>query len=391
MSGLAIKILTVAAVSAGTFLALALAYSFAKFEGLMRRAHDPKATPLSPRENLLLLLARRLGIGSEFQGAFTVLLVDFPAAHQMDGGIDRLAATLRAAVRHSDDVLAMDDHTIAAALQVPAARVPQVLARWRKRMEADLPGLAGAAPPRIGAARFPEDGDYVRAVVEAAEAALEEEKRSPSAPWTPRVPEHPGTGKEASVSPQKEEALSPAESAVLDPLTGILRSEKIGIAARKFIARARRNGRPVAVLYLDVDRLEDINRRFGREVGDAVLKNLSDILQTCLRESDLLGRFGGDDFLVLAECAPGDGARVADRIIGRVREAVIPAGMSRLRYTVAVGIAGMPEHGQSARVVMEAAEAALGAARRTGQNVAVVYHQEMESIPARRGHGGDVF
>ena len=82
---------------------------------------------------------------------------------------------------------------------------------------------------------------------------------------------------------------------------------------------------------------------------------------------------------------------MADRIIGRVREAVIPAGMSRLRYTVAVGIAGMPEHGQSARVVMEAAEAALGAARRTGQNVAVVYHQEMESIPARRGHGGDVF
>ena len=211
----------------------------------------------------------------------------------------------------------------------------------------------GGFSARFATASFPWDGSTANALLGAAESA-------PVAEPSPIL-----TSDDAYEPPQADENT--------DPLTGALKAERVSLAMHKFVARCRREDRPVCLLYLDVGDLDGINQRMGTAAGDAVLKTAAGVLLRRLRESDLIGRLDGGSFLIAAACAPADAGKVAARIIDEIRETAVRVDAGTLHFTVNIGIAGFPDHGGTTRVLFDAAESALAAARRVGRNTFAVY------------------
>lgn len=159
-----------------------------------------------------------------------------------------------------------------------------------------------------------------------------------------------------------------AVAARTDGKTGLLTATEWYARAGRELARAGRAGTATAVLMLDVDRLKPVNDRHGHLAGDAVLRCVAQALTEHLRDSDLAGRFGGDEFVVLlAGVTPEDALRVADRL--RLRVAGHAAS------TVSIGVACAPSHGRSADELLAAADAACYAAKSRGGDDAVLAGQ----------------
>ena len=135
------------------------------------------------------------------------------------------------------------------------------------------------------------------------------------------------------------------------------------------IARSRRNDKPLALLYLDIDHFKQINDAHGHAVGDAVLREFARRLQSCLRATDFAARLGGDEFVVLVEDidAPDAAQAIAVKLIDSLRDEIDVGGL-RLRVTTSVGIAqGVPQ-GSGHDELMRQADKALYEAKAAGRN-----------------------
>jgi diguanylate cyclase (GGDEF)-like protein len=104
-------------------------------------------------------------------------------------------------------------------------------------------------------------------------------------------------------------------AATTDPLTGLANRRAWEADAGRAVAHARRTGEPVTVALLDLDHFKEVNDRSGHEAGDALLRDLTTRWSAELRQTDLLGRYGGDEFVL---CLPGTDAAGADEILGRL-------------------------------------------------------------------------
>ena len=157
--------------------------------------------------------------------------------------------------------------------------------------------------------------------------------------------------------------------AATDPLTGVANRRSIEQLGEQALARAREFGEPMAALVLDIDHFKQVNDRHGHPTGDKVLARIAATLRGCLRQFDLLGRTGGEEFLVLL---PATGAERAARIGGRLRDAIAAMDCSDLaeglRCTVSIGMATLRDDGDSLHDLVERADAALYRAKHNGRN-----------------------
>jgi diguanylate cyclase (GGDEF)-like protein/PAS domain S-box-containing protein len=172
-----------------------------------------------------------------------------------------------------------------------------------------------------------------------------------------------------------------------DPVTGLpnrsMFEEYLGLA----IARARRAGGGVAVMLIDIDDFRLVNDSLGHETGDALISKLAARLREATRDTDLVARQGGDEFLLLLAdldrgTAPGipnatDGASmVAESVAARVQEmlrAPFDAGGTEVYVSASIGIALFPNHASDAAVLLRAADTAMYRSKRTGPGGYTVY------------------
>jgi diguanylate cyclase (GGDEF)-like protein len=179
-----------------------------------------------------------------------------------------------------------------------------------------------------------------------------------------------------------QEAL--AYRATHDGLTGtvnrVLLLDRVGHA----LVRTRR-GEDLAVLYLDLDRFKSINDTLGHQVGDQLLIEVTRRIRAALRPSDTLGRFGGDEFVVLCEDVDPDAAsKVAARIVDSVASP-LHVGTAVLHVTVSIGIAVSPGGPLAVDALIRSADAAMYAAKRLGGNRYELYDRALrESLRHRR-------
>jgi diguanylate cyclase (GGDEF)-like protein len=123
-----------------------------------------------------------------------------------------------------------------------------------------------------------------------------------------------------------------------DGLTGLYNRRGLFALGEHTLRVARRRGRRLGVIYLDVDGLRAVNDRFGHARGDEALRTVADVLRACIRESDVVGRVGGDEFVVLAESEPDATADLVARVRRRIERADQTGGQP-FRLSLSIGAA----------------------------------------------------
>ncbi|TWA69125.1 PAS domain S-box-containing protein/diguanylate cyclase (GGDEF)-like protein [Azospirillum brasilense] len=156
---------------------------------------------------------------------------------------------------------------------------------------------------------------------------------------------------------------------ITDPLTGVSNRRHFVEAAEQELARARRHGRPVTLLMLDLDHFKSINDTHGHAVGDEALRTFTAAGRALLRENDLLGRTGGEEFAILLPETDVAGARmVAERIRRRTAELAVPSGDQAVRFTVSIGVACCAAGTRDVDAMLSSADEALYRAKAAGRN-----------------------
>ncbi|QTF94260.1 GGDEF domain-containing protein [Halomonas sp. BM-2019] len=170
--------------------------------------------------------------------------------------------------------------------------------------------------------------------------------------------------------------------ACIDGLTGIANRRHFFELAEQELRRARRDGTPLAICMVDVDLFKQLNDRHGHAVGDLVLSSVASCCQSVLRESDVLGRYGGEEFVIalpLADLATA--AAIGERLRDRVRALKLPVLGDETSLTVTVGISRVEEGESRLDHALLRADRALYAGKAQGRNCVVV-----ASRPQQPGH-----
>lgn len=163
-----------------------------------------------------------------------------------------------------------------------------------------------------------------------------------------------------------------------DPLTGLANRTLFRDRLIQALVQAKRANKNVALILLDLDRFKDINDMMGHPVGDALLEKVSERLRACVRESDTVGRLGGDEFTVLAPNLHDtkEVNRIADRILESISEPCIISGRE-IFVSTSMGIALFPDDGAGPDRLLQNADTALYRAKERGRNNYQFFSEEM--------------
>ncbi|KZC15845.1 diguanylate cyclase [Rhodanobacter sp. FW510-R12] len=158
-----------------------------------------------------------------------------------------------------------------------------------------------------------------------------------------------------------------------DQLTALPNRELFHDRLCAALAEARRDGQRPAVLYLDLDRFKSVNDSYGHDIGDLLLCEAVARIRRCVRESDTVGRIGGDEFVVLLPGIgrPGHAAAIAADILAALAQP-FELGGRHVRMSASIGMAIYPEHGEDDRTLLRRADDTMYAAKRRGGNCALM-------------------
>jgi diguanylate cyclase (GGDEF)-like protein len=172
--------------------------------------------------------------------------------------------------------------------------------------------------------------------------------------------------------------------AITDDLTGLYNRRGFFELGQREFERARRFERPLAAIMFDIDFFKAINDTYGHSVGNQVLADLARLCQHHMREVDLLGRYGGEEFVVLLPETSLEGAtQAAERLRRAVAEAVYKTGRGDINITISVGVAILPARFDSLTELIDQADSALYSAKRSGRNTISVWSPDSARDPSR--------
>jgi diguanylate cyclase (GGDEF)-like protein len=160
------------------------------------------------------------------------------------------------------------------------------------------------------------------------------------------------------------------------------------------VRRARRYRRAVSLLFIDIDHFKQVNDRFGHQAGDQVLMRLARIFESCVRDTDLVGRYGGEEFVVLLpESSEREGTALAERLRSAVEAHAFDVEADHAHITLSIGVASFfPEQVGTGDDLVRAADEALMRAKGAGRNCVYshLFNQVVRLDPSKHdvtGHG----
>ena len=157
--------------------------------------------------------------------------------------------------------------------------------------------------------------------------------------------------------------------ATVDHLTGLWNRRMVLEQFDRELNRVRHERRPLTIMMVDIDRFKNINDTYGHGIGDVVLRSTAAALRSQLRQYDFVGRFGGEEFLVLVPgCDAAQGRLVAERVRQCVESQPARVGDGAIAVTVSVGLATTHVADVTVEALVEAADAALYRAKANGRN-----------------------
>lgn len=159
------------------------------------------------------------------------------------------------------------------------------------------------------------------------------------------------------------------ELAIVDELTGVANRRQLYNLGERELLRARRFGHPFSAITFDIDHFKRINDIHGRHVGDQVLRTLAPIVQNNIRDTDLLARSGGEEFVItLPETNLSAACEIAERIRKTVAETPILITRETIRVTISLGVAQSTAETRQLEDLLSAADNAMVKAKQAGRN-----------------------
>ena len=188
------------------------------------------------------------------------------------------------------------------------------------------------------------------------------------------------------VASARKDTSSPVDR---DGLTHLFSRRHFDERLGKEIERARRYGRKVSCVLIDVDGLRRLNDRYGHTAGDEVLRALGDILLSGTRCSDIAARHGGEEFaIILPETSASDAGILAERLRRAFEERVVSCGDAEVAATISCGVATYPDHACDAATLLRMADSAVYQAKAEGGNCTVVAFTEPSGHECEWPHTG---
>ena len=182
------------------------------------------------------------------------------------------------------------------------------------------------------------------------------------------------------ISNRKKLEYQLAYQATHDALTGAINRSALLNHLSDAIHYARRNSLTVWCAFIDLDRFKFINDRYGHRTGDQLLTGISQRLRAVLRSNDVLGRYGGDEFIVILRGGPE--AEMSSETLERIMQAVaepMKIDGHTLRVNCSVGVAVFPEDADTPQQLMEQADAAMYRAKQSGRNRCQFFNEEIHA------------
>jgi diguanylate cyclase (GGDEF)-like protein len=177
-----------------------------------------------------------------------------------------------------------------------------------------------------------------------------------------------------------EELSEKHSAATTDKLTGVGNRSALLAALFNEVERANRYTRPLSVAFVDIDHFKAVNDMYGHEAGDEVLRKVADILRENVRRTDTVGRYGGEEFmLILSETPIQEAARVAEKLRMLVqREPIRVAERQTVGITISIGVAGGVGEQVRFETIVRDADAAMYSAKSLGRNQTYVFAEPDE-------------
>ncbi|MGO3692175.1 diguanylate cyclase [Marinobacter sp.] len=164
-----------------------------------------------------------------------------------------------------------------------------------------------------------------------------------------------------------------AKLSMTDRLTGLLNRGTWENLVDAEFERFRRYGQATSLVMFDIDFFKKVNDNHGHLAGDEVIKHTADTAKSNLRQSDSIGRYGGEEFGIVLPETDAEGARIiCERIRETIEQSVVQTSAAPVRYTVSVGIAQLTDKPKNHMKWMQQADEALYAAKKSGRNCVVV-------------------
>jgi len=171
--------------------------------------------------------------------------------------------------------------------------------------------------------------------------------------------------------------------ATTDGLTGLFNKRTLIEIAKRKILSAERFEKPLSVLVCDLDHFKTVNDTHGHDVGDVVIRGFAEILKRTKRDTDAVGRFGGEEFLVVCEETDSEGAELlASRIRTELEATTFHAKDGPFHVTCSIGVAPFPRAGTEWDTLFKATDEALYVSKRAGRNRVTLWSPKLRGVAA---------
>ncbi|MBK7581295.1 MAG: diguanylate cyclase [Myxococcales bacterium] len=173
------------------------------------------------------------------------------------------------------------------------------------------------------------------------------------------------------------------ELATTDGLTGLLNKRALIETAKQKIRSSSRFRKPLSVLVCDIDHFKKVNDTHGHDIGDVVIQGFGEVLKRTKRDTDVVARFGGEEFVVVCEETDAEGAALlAERIRSEIEASTFHSTAGSLKVTCSVGVATFPAAGHEWESLFKATDEALYASKRGGRNRVTIWSPRMHGAAA---------
>jgi len=173
------------------------------------------------------------------------------------------------------------------------------------------------------------------------------------------------------------------EMATTDGLTGLFNKRALTEIAQQKLRSAERFNKPLSLLICDIDHFKKVNDTYGHDVGDIVIAGFGDVLKRVKRDIDVVGRFGGEEFVVVCEeTDQAGGALLAERIRQEIEAKVFHTDGGQLQVTCSVGVATFPGAGRTWEAIFKSTDEALYSSKRTGRNRVTIWTPKLQGCAA---------